>query len=148
LRDVDWLALDPNGDGFCQLDPRLFDARRGREQVAPDQEWPTTRRFPVLDLPPGATATSILAALDENEDGQLSKRELRRRPRLMLQLDVDRTTIVEADELARAELLLTRWGVEGVPDAFMARWDLNRDGKISDSEVPPVVRTLLRRRVR
>jgi len=35
-----------------------------------------------------------------------------------------------------------------VPDAFMERWDLDRDGKISDSEVPPVVRTLLRRRVR
>ncbi|MEM1450828.1 MAG: hypothetical protein AAGI22_17035 [Planctomycetota bacterium] len=148
LRDEDWAALDPNGDGFCQLDPTETRIRRSRDQVMPEREWPLTRRFPVFDLPPGSKAASILAGLDRDGDGQLSKREMRKRPRLMAQLDVDRSSTIEPDELARAEELLLRWGVEGAPDDFFARWDLDRDGEVADDEVAPVVQTLLRRRPR
>ena len=66
----------------------------------------------------------------------------------MAQLDVARSSTLEPDELARAEELLLRWGVEGAPNDFFARWDLDRDGEVADDEVAPVVQTLLRRRPR
>ena len=146
LRDEDWVLLDPDGDGACQLDPTRFAGRRARDEVPRDVEWPTRRRGPRLDLPPAATVESICAGLDANGDGQLTKRELRRRPMLFAQLDVDRSSIVEADELERAEGVLLRWGVESSPDDFLTRWDLDGSGRVDEDEVSPVVWTLLGRR--
>ncbi len=67
---------------------------------------------------------------------------------MMTQLDTDRSTIVEADELGQMEARLAQAGVEGVPDSFMGRWDVDGDGKISDAEIPSLVQVLLRRRAR
>ena len=101
-----------------------------------------------MDLPPGSTVETISAGLDADEDGQLTKRELRRRPLLFAQLDVDRSSIVEPDELQRAEAVLLRWGVESGPDDFLTRWDLDGSGKVEADEVSSVVWTLLERRSR
>ncbi|MGB0332894.1 MAG: hypothetical protein ACPGPE_13880, partial [Planctomycetota bacterium] len=146
LRDEDWRLLDRDDDGFCQLDPTRFASRRDRGEVPRDTEWPTRRRGPRMDLPPGSTVETICAGLDADGDGQLTKRELRRRPLLFTQLDVDRSSIVEADELERAEAVLLRWGVESGPDDFLTRWDLDGSGKVDEDEVSSVVWTLLERR--
>ena len=146
LRDEDWRLLDRDADGFCQLDPTRFASRRDRGEVPRETEWPTRRRGPRMDLPPGSTVESICAGLDADGDGQLTKRELRRRPLLFAQLDVDRSSIVEPDELERAEAVLLRWGVESGPDDFRTRWDMDGSGKVDEDEVSSVVWTLLGRR--
>jgi hypothetical protein len=148
LRDEDWRLLDRDDDGFCQLDPTRFASRRAREVVSRDTEWPSRRRGPRLDLPPGSSVESICEGLDADGDGQLTKRECRRRPLLFAQLDVDRSSIVEPDELERAEAVLLRWGVESGPDDFFTRWDLDGSGRVDEDEVSSVVWTLLERRGR
>ena len=101
-----------------------------------------------MDLPPGSSVESICEGLDADGDGQLTKRECRRRPLLFAQLDVDRSSIVEPDELERAEAVLLRWGVESGPDDFFRRWDLDGSGRVDEDEVSSVVWTLLERRGR
>ncbi len=148
LRDEDWTPLDPNGDGECQLGPLLEATRSERGYMPPQPEWPTRRMYRMYDVPTSITAARLLETFDKDGDGELTRREMKSHPRLFFQADQDRSTVVEADEVARVEALVRLNGTEAIPDAYGARWDLDGDGKVEAEELPPVVRTLIERRTR
>ncbi|MEM8713170.1 MAG: hypothetical protein AAGG01_19670, partial [Planctomycetota bacterium] len=135
IRDEDWAALDVNGDGAIQLDWRAMEARTGRGADTPMTEWPTRRRYGYIATYPGASADALLKRFDANGDGVLAKRELRKRPDLFRTLDIDRSTLVEADEVMRAETLSLARGLEMMPDSFLRRWDLDGSGEVEEDEV-------------
>lgn len=147
VADVDWEALDVDGDGYVQL-AAIVDYRSRNRGLAPaPAEWPT--RQPVrTSLPPIMTVDGMLAALDGDGDGALSKRELRGRPDLARELDRDADGIVTGDELARAAALVLDGGVDVTRDGFLERWDLDGDGEVEERELPDSVRWLLERRAR
>ncbi len=144
LEDEEWLAIDVDGDGFIALpyDVGLWERRLSGGPVAP--EWPR-RRGRVYALPPNLTAESLSAALDSDGDGTLTTRELKRRRDLLLPLDVNSSGSLEPGELRRPLIAVERLGVEAVADEFVARWDLDGDGEVSEGELPLVGG--LRRRV-
>ena len=143
VADETWAALDVNGDGFIQLDPRLMEARTGLGTDMVRTEWPTRRRYGYAPLPPGVNREGLLESLDKNGDGAFTKRELSKRPDLYQALDRDRSTIVEVDEIDRAETNVLARGVEMLSDTFLGRWDVNGDGEVESNEVPLVLWTLL-----
>jgi Ca2+-binding EF-hand superfamily protein len=127
-------ALDPNGDGFVQLrvprDPNLLE----RGIVPPPPEWPT-RQPELWSLPPIVTLERVLATFDRDRDGELSGRELRKRPDLFLEMDRDGDARVSPEELAYALDRIVRGGVDVTRDGWMARWDLDGDGKVAREEL-------------
>jgi hypothetical protein len=134
LRDEEWRALDVNADGYVQLevnyDPDLI--RRGL--LPPPREWPT-RQPNRIGLPPGVSSDLLLKIFDADEDGKLSRREMKRRPQLRFRMDGDGSSSVEEDELARAVAFVVQGGVEVTPDGFAERWDLDGDGKVEPEEI-------------
>ena len=146
VADADWAALDVNGDGFIQMDPRLTGARTGVGTSMPETEWPTRRRYGLVALPPGMDRERLMEVLDKSGDGTLTKRELSKRLDLYRVLDRDRSTLVEPDELDRVEAEVLRRGVDVLADTFLGRWDVNGNGKVAKDEVPAVLWTLLRAR--
>ncbi|MEZ6015161.1 MAG: hypothetical protein R3F49_08615 [Planctomycetota bacterium] len=152
LRDEDWDALDADGDGAVQLTARRAGGRdavaerRGVEQLP--AEWPTRRVGALLTLAPTTDELRLLGAFDVDRDGELTKRELRKRLDLLQQLDADGSDRVTTDEVAAALARLADNGVEVTPDSFEGRWDLDGDGKVSDDELPDRIRALLARRAR
>lgn len=147
LREEDVAALDRDGDGAVQLDVSKLETRPRRGEETPRPEWPTRRIFPVVELPVGITGDQLRATFDKNRDGALTKRELRKRPDLFITFDEDRSSVIEADEVDRAAELIQLWGLDSTLDGFAGRWDLDGDGKVDEDVLPPVARTLLRRRV-
>ncbi len=143
VADADWAALDVNGDGFIQMDPRLTEERTGSFTDMVDTEWPTRRRYGYAPLPPGVNRERLMEVLDKSGDGAFTKRELAKRPDLYQALDRDRSTIIEADEIDRAESIVLSRGVEVLADTFLGRWDVNGNGKVTQDEVPAVLWTLL-----
>lgn len=89
------------------------------------------------------TKELLLATFDGNDDGVLSKRELTQRPDLFTAADVDRSTLIEGDEIERVVALVLARGLEMLADDFLGRWDLDGDGEVERSELPPVAWTLL-----
>ncbi len=143
VADADWAALDVNGDGFIQLDPRLTEERTGAYTAMAETEWPTRRRYGYAPLPPGVDRGRLMEVLDKSSDGTFTKRELSKRPDLYRTLDRDRSTIIEADEIDRMEALVLTRGVEVLADTFLGRWDVDGDGQVTQGEVPAVLWTLL-----
>ncbi|WP_145195933.1 hypothetical protein [Planctomycetes bacterium Poly30] len=141
-----WAALDRNGDGFVQLDPRRMEERSGRGMEPPEQEWPTRRRYGYLPATPRTTRDVLLETFDGNGDGVLSKRELTKRPDLFTAADTDRSTLLEDDELGRIETIVLTRGLDVMADDFLGRWDLDGSGTVDRGELPPVAWTLLSNR--
>lgn len=148
LRDEDWAPLERNGDGECQLDVSMDATRSERGFVPPQPEWPTRRLFRMYDVPTSITAGRLLETFDRDGNGELSTREMKGNPKLFLQMDQDRSTVVEADELSRVEARIRLNGTGAIPDSFTARWDLSGNGEVEPEETPPVVRMLIERRMR
>lgn len=149
VTDEEWRFVDVDGDGAVQLDPSRGPRRQRRGFEAPPLEWPDRRGRPPLGVSPVIRIADVLEEFDSGgKDGRLSKSELRRRPDLFRQLDLDRSSVVEPDELERIERVPAGRGVDGVPDLFVDRWDLDGSGEVEPDELPPLVRTLLERRRR
>jgi len=148
MRDEEWLALDVDGDGGVQLDAgRDVEAeRRGIERLP--VEWPTRRPAAVIALAPTSDEARVLGALDADRDGELSKRELKRRGDLLAILDSNGDDRVDAAELGAGVARLADLGVDIAPDHFERRWDLDGDGKVQAAELPPEVERVLARRRR
>lgn len=137
VSDDVWRALDPNGDGFIQLViTRGSKAQKSGKPMLPT-EWPS-RRGTLVNLPPDATVESVLALFDKDGDKQLSRRELERRPDLLNAMDDNQDGIVQQGELKARVDEVVRSGVDVLRDGFVARWDLDGDGRASASEIPIV----------
>jgi hypothetical protein len=142
IGDDEFAALDRDRSGFVELGPAQYPYWEQRGFFARDSEWPSRRRAFVA-LPPRVTAEDLLAEFDSDGDGTLSVREMRRRPELFLELDANSDDVVDARELAARIRIVDVFGVDVVPDEFTDRWDLDGDRKVSDDELPPVVRRAL-----
>ena len=144
LRDEDWRALDENLDGYVHLGalPNPWWEERGF--VGAQSEWPTRQPY-FTSLSPIATAESLLAALDTDGDGNLSQRELKRRPEILIEMDNDGDSKVDADEYTIYLERVARRGVDVTADDFKSRWDTDGNGKVEGDELPPGVDLATRR---
>lgn len=144
VREAEWAALDRNADGFVHLGalPNPWWEERGF--VGATSEWPT-RQPEFTGLSPLATVESLLAALDADEDGDLSTRELKRRPDLLVEMDNDGDGKVAPEEYSRYLDRVARRGVDVTADDFESRWDTNGDGRVAGAELPPGVELATRR---
>jgi Ca2+-binding EF-hand superfamily protein len=141
----DFEALDRDRNGFVDLGSAPNPYWEARGILGPQSEWPT-RRPDYIALSQNITRERVLAAFDADKNGVLSQRELRKRPDLFVDFDRDGDTLVTAKEIdARINTVLAR-GVEVCPDEFMARWDLDGDGKLSPEELPEAVRIVVERK--
>jgi Ca2+-binding EF-hand superfamily protein len=145
MRDEEFDALDTDRDGRVGL-PRGVPAwQRARGFVPTGAEWPA-RRGRVSGLPPVITTERLLAALDTNDDGVLSGRELRRRPGLLEELDRNRDGEVAREELDAGVAFVLQAGVRGTFDGLEERWDLDGDGRVEPDELPAAGSAWLRSR--
>ena len=135
MRDEDWEALDEDGDGGVQLDVYVTREELRRGLAPPPKEWPSNRDFE-SGLPPGVSLERVLAAFDQDRDGELSGREMRPRRDLMRELDRNQDGRVLTEEIEFAIARAVDAGVEAGPDAFERRWDLDGNGKLGDDELP------------
>jgi Ca2+-binding EF-hand superfamily protein len=147
IADAEFLALDVDRSGAVELGAQGVPAWEARGYFARGSEWPT-RRAVALSLPPRATVESLLEVFDVDGDGALGARDLKSRPGLLLELDLDRDGTAEPNELANRVQIAQAQGVEASPDDFVARWDLDGDGEVAEHELPELVRRVLSRRQR
>lgn len=137
----DWGALDADQDGFVRWrEGAQNDERTGEVRRTPP-EWPFARQA-LTGLPPEATVERVLAVLDRDGDGELSAKELRRRPDLKLELDLDGDGRTTRDELETRIGQVVPQGVEIAADDFLRRWDLDGDGELGAAEIGPELRAL------
>lgn len=140
----DFEALDVNRDGVVQLEAPRNRYLETRGVLGPASEWPTRRPF-YSPLPPTITVDELLARFDSDRDGKLTQRELKKRPDLFADLDVNSDGSVSAAELAQRVAAVLNAGIDACPDRFVERWDLDGDGKVAPEELPPAARILLGR---
>ena len=141
----DFEALDRDRNGFVDLGAPRNPYWEQRGILGPQSEWPT-RRSDYIALSQNMTRERVLAAFDADKNGVLSQRELRKRPDLFVDFDRDGDTTVTTQEIdARINTVVAR-GVEVCPDEFLARWDLDGDGKLSPDELPDAVRIVVERK--
>ncbi|MCY3001576.1 MAG: dockerin type I domain-containing protein [Planctomycetota bacterium] len=62
---------------------------------------------------------------------------------MFLELDVNRDGSVDATELAQRIRTVDGQGVDGVPDTFLDRWDLDGNGKVDPVELPAAAKRAL-----
>jgi Ca2+-binding EF-hand superfamily protein len=128
-------ALDADRDGAIQLEivPGSRAARAGVEYRP--LEWPRrqTTRFP---LAPEPSLERLLAAFDADGDGVLARSELAARPDLFALLDQDGDGKVPQADVQNVLDTIAARGVDCVVDGFLARWDLDGDGRVDGREIP------------
>ncbi|MBM3990752.1 MAG: hypothetical protein FJ298_07055 [Planctomycetes bacterium] len=146
IADEEFLALDVDRSGEVELGEQGVPAWEARGYFTRDSEWPT-RRVAALSLSPRITLESLLEAFDVDRDGALGARDLKARPGLLIELDLDRDGTAEPNELGNRVQLAQAQGVEASPDDFVGRWDLDGDGEVEERELPELVRRVLARRV-
>tara|TARA_R110002126_G_scaffold25583_6_gene87508 strand:+ start:15704 stop:19630 length:3927 start_codon:yes stop_codon:yes gene_type:complete len=139
VQEPEWLALDRNGDDGVQLQPDPTDMGRRDGLPPPVVEWPSRQQFRI-PLPASMTAEDLLERLDKDGDGDLSLRELKKRPDL-LRLDPNYDGVLTGAELGRLANLVVGGGVEVLVDDFTQRWDWNGDGVVGEGELPAFART-------
>ncbi len=144
IAERDFEALDVNRDGAVQIEPPVNRYLERRGVLGAASEWPTRRPL-YSPLPPTVAAEELLARFDENRDGKLSQRELKKRPDLFTDLDANGDGAASAAEIAQRVTLVLANGIDAVPDRFVERWDLDGDGKVAPDELPPAARVLLGR---
>ncbi len=144
LAEEDWRALDPDADGYVQLDVRVSrrDDRKG--DVGPRVEWPS-RRERVVPLPPLLSTERVLELFDRNRDMTLTNVELRSRGDLVYVLDQNDDGLVSRDEIDEGVGLILQRGVDACPDDWVGRWDLDGNGEVEEDEIPPAAHSVLRR---
>ncbi|MFT7479949.1 MAG: hypothetical protein ACI80N_003256 [Gammaproteobacteria bacterium] len=147
LRPEDWDALDVNDDGVVQLPVPADPERQRRGYVPQPSEWPT-RQPRATGLPPDITAEALLTAFDRDGDGWFSRIELDARPDLFVLMDRDGDGRGDVGEIAYLLRLVSDGGVDVSPDTFELRWDLDRDGRIDEAEMPLDWEALLRMQAR
>jgi Ca2+-binding EF-hand superfamily protein len=125
--------LDFDQDGKLRLAQR-GDPLKGKRPDAGPSEWPT-RQPGLSSLPPVVTREIILAVFDSDGDGILSAKELKARPDILDESDDTRDGRVEINELKADLDRIDAFGVDVTLDGFLERWDLDRDGKVSASEL-------------
>lgn len=142
---LDFEALDPDRDGFVHLGQPRNPYWEIRGILGAQAEWPTRRRDYVA-LPLDATLERVLQVFDADANGELTARELRKRPDLLTDLDRDGSSLVSSAEInARIDALAAR-GVDAAPDGFVERWDLDGDGEVDARELSEVARIVVERR--
>ncbi len=134
LRDEDWRALDANRNGAVQLAQRRETRASRRGLEAADVEWPERLPYATL-LPPDITFERLLATFDEDKDGALSKRELKNRPDLLLDLDDDGDGRVRKGEVQERLNWIAQAGSSACPAGFRERWDVDGDGRVARAEL-------------
>ncbi|MCP3920754.1 MAG: hypothetical protein GY711_34945 [bacterium] len=99
IADREFEVLGADQDGLVQLAARVEEWRMRRGDVGPLAEWPT--RQPTLALlSPIVTVDRVFEALDKNGDRKFTKRELKKRSDLFVQLDRNGDDVVREDEVA------------------------------------------------
>lgn len=142
IANVDFDALDVDRNGTVDFGPAGNAFWEARGYFARAGEWPSRRAY-VAQLSPRATAEQLLATFDADNDKLLTARELKKRPDLFLELDVNRDGTVDANELAQRIRTVDGQGVDGVPDSFRDRWDLDGNGKVDPVELPAAAKRAL-----
>lgn len=134
LAGAEWQTLDANGDNFVQLAWKRGSKAYRRGVMELPTEWPARQPFRTL-LPPDVTMERVLATFDADGDGKLSRRELKQRPDLFLDMDDDGDGVITAGELKGHCDVVAAGGVELTPETFMERWDLDGSGAVEDREL-------------
>lgn len=132
-RDIE--ALDRDRNGIVQLELDYDPQRISRGDAPPPPEWPKRRRFD-WNVPPDLSLERLLATLDRNGDGKLTRREFNKRPDLIEVFDIDGDQVGSETEIATTLALVARFGLDACADEFEERWDLDGDGKVEAEEVP------------
>jgi hypothetical protein len=147
LGDEEWRALDADGDGYVQLPVRVSKREYRAGQVGMPVEWPL-RRTRVVPLPPLVSTERLLELFDRDGDATLTKLELKTRPDLVAALDQNDDGLLSREELDDGTGFVAQTGVDACPDDWRGRWDLDGDGKVEEEELPPTGLTALRRAAR
>jgi Ca2+-binding EF-hand superfamily protein len=97
-------------------------------------EFPA-RRGRVYAIAATMDAGDFLKAFDRDRDGKIEKRELPARE-VFESLDADGNGGITGEELAQVFAAIRGAGVDGIPDEFLSRYDLDRDGSLTPVEFP------------
>jgi hypothetical protein len=136
LLDEEWIAIDGDRDGLVRLERPVTRAERRDGGIPLPPEWPM-RRGLAYSLPPGVTMEQLMERWDLDGDGKVSKREskLSDREWRLFRPFADESSSVTREELEGVVRRITRRGVEVCSDAFEARWDWDRDGRVEEDEL-------------
>ena len=112
----------------------LKDLDRDRDGALERAEFPARRNRPYAFYPFGDPA-EFRKLFDRDRDGKIVKREFPSRE-IFDSLDGNGDGTIQEMELTQAFAAARGLGVDAVPDDFVSRFDLDRDGSVSPSEFP------------